>query len=523
MGTADPPTGTDHVELRHGVYADSVTLLRMSSALGAVPGIEAAQVAMATSFNLGFATGAGFDVPDGAGPNDLLIALRGTDRHSIERALDAFTTSIAAAEQASRAPGGLGTPARPRTVRAAVAGAPDAALVLLSVPGPSVLGEAMDAVAAGRHLMIFSDNVPIEHEVAIKSAAAQAGVLVMGPDCGTAIVGGVGLGFANVLRAPAGGGATVGVAAASGTGAQQLTSLLDDAGVAISAVLGLGGRDLSAAVGGRSALTALAMLDADPGTDHIVLISKPAHPATADRVLAAAGAARTPLTSMVLGSPGSDITAGVERLLGELGVPVPVWKRWRSPGAVTAGPVAPGFVRGLFAGGTLADEAMVVLADPLGDITSNIPLQPGLALPQAAAGGPLPDLTGLGHVVLDLGEDEFTSGRPHPMIDPTLRLLLLAAQAADRDVSVVLLDVVLGHGAEADPAASLAPAIRSALTRRATSDRPLAVVISLCGTAGDPQDRERQAADLVAAGATVYASNAMAARAAAAFATGRSS
>ena len=66
--------------------------------------------------------------------------------------------------------------------------------------------------------------------------------------------------------------------AASGTGAQHLTCLLDDAGMAVSHVLGVGGRDLSAAVGGRSAITALRMLDADPGTDHIVLISKPPDP-----------------------------------------------------------------------------------------------------------------------------------------------------------------------------------------------------------------------------------------------------
>ncbi len=515
-----PAGGMDHVEVRRGVYHDSVTLLRMSQAVGTVAGVQAAQIAMATPFNLEFAAGADFAVPDTAGPNDLLVAVRAADRSGVDAALAALEALLTAADRATRAPGGFGAAPVPRSVRAAAGAAPDAALVLISVPGPAVLGEAMDAIVAGRHVMIFSDNVPVEHEIVLKNAAADRGVLVMGPDCGTAVVGGVGLGFANVLTPNSGVGPVIGIAAASGTGAQQLTCLLDDAGVAVSAVLGLGGRDLSAAVGGRSALTALSMLDDDPGTDHIVLISKPADPATADTVLAAAGAGRTPFTAMVLGSSG-DITSGVEELLTSIGVPVPQWKRWghhRRP----AESVPTGYLRGLFAGGTLADEAMLVLAESVGDIVSNIPLRPELALP--STGGPgLPQLAGLGSVVLDLGDDQFTSGRPHPMIDPTVRLQLLAGQAADLQVSVLLLDVVLGHGAEPDPAARLAPAIASALLTRSGGGPPLQVVVSLCGTAGDPQDRERQAAALVEAGATVYTSNAMAARAAADYAAPRSS
>ena len=509
--TAATPAAVDHVEVRRGVYHDSVTLLRMSQEVAAVDGVRAAQIAMATPFNLEFATGADFAVPSSAGPNDLLLAVRGDDPAAVEAALSAFEALLTAADHASRVPGGFGAAPAPRSVRAAAGAAPEASLVLISVPGPAVLGEAMDAVLAGRHVMIFSDNVPVEHEIALKDAAAARGVLVMGPDCGTAMVGGIGLGFANVLD-PARRGPAIGIAAASGTGAQHLTSLLDDAGVAVSAVLGLGGRDLSAAVGGRSALAALEMLDQDPGTDHIVLISKPADPPTATRMLARATAADTPFTSMVLGGSGT-ITSGVEQLLASIGVPVPQWKRW---GDEPADPVPTGQLRGLFAGGTLADEAMLVLAQRLGDIVSNIPLRPELALPPDASPG-LPRLAGLGPVVLDLGDDRFTSGRPHPMIDPTVRLQLLAEQAADPDVSVLLLDVVLGHGAEPDPAARLAPAIAAARQAR-SGGAPLHVVVSLCGTSGDPQDRERQATALVAAGATVYASNAQAAAAAAAFA-----
>ncbi len=502
---------TDHVQIRHGAYHDSVTLLRITQAATGTPGVAAAQVAMGTDLNIELTIGLGFAVPAGTGPNDLVVAVRAADDDAIQVGLAAIETALAATGTASSA-SGFGAAPAPRTVRTAAAAAPDAAVVLLSVPGASVIGEAMDAIAAGRHVMIFSDNVPVSHEIALKDAAAAAGVLVMGPDCGTAIVAGVGLGFANVLQTN-GSGRSVGVIAASGTGAQQFTCLLDEAGVPVSHVLGLGGRDLSEAVGGRSALRALAMLDDDPATDHIVIISKPPHPTAAEKVLTAAASASTPVTTVLLGPGQPDLTGAVETVLLALGVDRPPWPTWgldRAPA-----PASAGALRGLYSGGTLADEAMLVISAPLGDIRSNIPLRPDLALPGNGAG--VPDLTGLGHVVVDLGDDAFTRGRPHPMIDPTVRLDLLAAGAADPGVRVLLLDVVLGHGAEADPAARLAPAIRAAL---AAAGRPLSVVIALCGTAGDPQGREAQAAALAAAGAAVYSSNAAAARAAAVLALG---
>jgi FdrA protein len=365
------------------------------------------------------------------------------------------------------------------------------------------LGEALDAIGAGRHVMIFSDNVSIADEITVKEAAAASGVLVLGPDCGTALIAGVGYGFANVLRSDLP-GARVGVVAASGTGAQQLICLLDDAGVPVSHVLGVGGRDLSEAVGGRSACTALRMLDDDAGTDHIVLISKPPHPATANTVRAVAESLRTPVHSIMLGPGEPDITAGVEALLDALSVPIPSWRRWGD----TPEPTAPGALRGLYSGGTLAQESRIVAGNTLGHIGSTAPLRRGL-----------PDASGLGHVVIDLGGDQFTTGRPHPMIDPSLRIALLAQQAADPHVAALLLDVVLGHAADPDPAARLAPAIRAALDNGSSRHR-LQVVIALCGTSADPQGRDAQAAALTAAGATVFASNAAAARAAAAIAGG---
>jgi FdrA protein len=500
------------VELRSGIYHDSVTLLRISQAVTDAAGVTAAQIAMATPLNVELAVGLGFAVPDGAGPNDLLVAVRGDDDAAVASGLAALDAALAAAEAAGKASGGFGDAEPPRTVRTAAERSPESSVVLLSVPGPSVIGEALDAIHAGRHVMIFSDNVPVEHEIALKDAAAAAGVLVMGPDCGTAMVGGVGLGFANVLRAGGSGVPTVGVIAASGTGAQQLTCLLDEAGVPVSAVLGLGGRDLSERVGGRSALAALTMMQADPSTDHIVIVSKPPHPATAEKVLAAAAAGPKPVTTVLLGAGQPDLTSAVESVLAAIGVPVPAWPYWSPDDGIHP---SAGTLRGLYSGGTLADEAMLIAGDILGDIHSNIPLRPELALPDSALGHGLPQLGGLGHVIVDLGDDEFTRGRPHPMIDPSVKLDLLAAQALDPSVTVILLDVVLGYGSDPEPAGRLAPAIGEAIGAAASDGRELTVIVSLCGTAADPQQREAVATALAHAGADVYLSNAAAARAAA--------
>jgi succinyl-CoA synthetase alpha subunit len=514
-----PPGSAQHVSVRRGTYHDSVTLLRVSQAVADAPGVTAAQVAMATPLNTELAGGLGFSIPAEAGPNDLLIAVRGRDSAVVDAALAALESALSAPAVPSS--GGSAGAAPPRTVRSAAAAQPEASLVLLSVPGDAVLGEALDAIGAGRHVMIFSDNVPIGHEIALKDAAAKAGVLVMGPDCGTAVINGVGLGFANVLRDNASGraaaGPRVGIVAASGTGAQQLMCLLDDAGVAVSHVLGLGGRDLSEAVGGRSAVTALLMLDADPATDHIVLISKPPHAIAEASVRGVARSLRTPVSFILIGPGQRDITAGAEAVLTTLGAAGPVWPSW-TPDTTAAdeGTGRPGALRGLYSGGTLADEAMVVAGSILGDIRSNIPLRPDLALPADAVRRGRPKLDGLGHAVIDLGDDAFTVGRPHPMIDPTLRLDLIAEQAADPGVAVLLLDVVLGHAADPDPAGRLAPAIRTAITTAAAAGHTLSVVVALCGTVGDPQDRQAQAAALVVAGARVFASNAAAARTAAA-------
>ncbi|GAA2579040.1 acyl-CoA synthetase FdrA [Actinomadura fulvescens] len=473
------------MEVRPGAYHDSVTLMRVSRRLADRPGVADAMVAMATELNRDLLGQLGFEVPDGTGPGDLVVAIRAADGAFDEarQALDGLLSETARSASAS---GENGRDAAPARTTAAAAARAEASVVLLSVPGPHVFPEAMDALDAGLNVMIFSDNVPLDQEIELKETAARRGLIVLGPDCGTAVVGGAGLGFANAVEP-----GPVGMVAASGTGAQQLMCLLDAADVGVSHVLGVGGRDLSRRVSGRSALAALAALDADPATEVILVVSKPPAPRVADLIREAARRVDTPVIFALPGAgdgahPGEhgehgDLTRAAEETLERLGRPVPQWPSWLAPAPER---LAPG-LRGLFAGGTLRDEAAAIAGDVLGW-----------------------DLAAHGHAFVDFGDDAYTRGRPHPMIDPTLRLAALADQAADPACGVLLLDVVLGYGADPDPAAALAPAVERALRDR----DDLAAVVSLCGTRADPQGREQQANALCRAGATVFLSNAAAAR-----------
>lgn len=474
---------TRHLEVRRGAYHDSVTLMQVSREVAERDDVDAVLVAMATELNLDLLADLGFSRPPDAAPNDLVVAVSVSDPAALDTALAAVDAALDRRRRPD--PGGAEVEAPPRTVAAAARRA-DADLALVSTPGRVAILDAVDAVDAGLDVMIFSDNVPLSDEVALKDRAAERGVLVMGPDCGTAVLGGVGLGFANVTRP-----GPVGIVAASGTGAQHLMCLLDDVGIGIAHCLGVGGRDLSAAVGGRSALAALRRLDAAPEVELIVLVSKPASPEVAAALAARARELSTPVLMAVLGPGSPDLTAVAAEIAAHVGRPFPPTRRW-GPDTPAA---RPGRLRGLFAGGTLCHEAMLVLADGLGEVASNIPLA---GQPQV---GPDDDATG--HLLLDFGDDQLTAGRPHPMIDPRPRLARLRRELADPACAVVLLDVVLGHAAHPDPAAELAPFIAAA---------SVPVVASVIGTRDDPQGRDRQAAALAAAGAIAHASNAAAAR-----------
>jgi FdrA protein len=460
--------------------------MQVSRRVGAVDGVASALVAMATDLNLDMLATMGFDTPK-ASPNEMLVAVSADSEESMSAALAEVETALS--ESSRPAPGGFGDAPPPLTVRAA-ASRSDATVALISTPGEYAFADALDAVQSGLHTMVFSDNVPLEQEVLLKEYADEAGVLVMGPDCGTAVVGGVGLGFANVVRP-----GPVGIVAASGTGAQHLMSLLDGAGVGISHCLGVGGRDLSAAVAARSTRRALELLADDDGTELVVVVSKPPDPAVAEAVREHAAGLAVPVRLGLLGRGQPDLTALAQSVVEALGGTWAAPEHWT--GAVSSGRPG-GSLRGLFVGGTLCDEAMVIAADRLGRVSSNIPLDPGWALAD--------DLASDGHTMIDFGDDRLTRGRPHPMIDGSIRVQRLMTEIADPTAGVLLLDVVLGLGSADDPAAELAPGVRAA------TEASLPVVVSVVGTRDDPQDVRRQVAALADAGAWVHLSNSAAAR-----------
>ena len=483
----------EQVDVRRGAYHDSVTLMQVSKAVAATPGVSAVQVAMATELNLEVLTGMGFTVPGDAGANDLLIAVRGQDPEGVSAGLAAVDAALADLRRRTSAPQGMGAPPEPRTLGSAIERG-EANLVVISVPGGHAVIETYDAIDRGASVMLFSDNVSVEDEVALKRAADAADVLVMGPDCGTAVVSGVALGFANVVRR-----GPVGIVAASGTGAQQVMCLLDAADVGVSHCLGVGGRDLKAAVGGLAAKAALRALAADEATQDVIVVSKPPAQEVLDEVAALAAELDLTVRWAILGAGRPDLTTSTEMALAEAGRGIPTWPSRVAedgdPGTRSAA------LRGLFCGGTLAEESMLIAAPVLGRVMSNIAHDEDLLLTGA--------MTGPGHLVIDFGDDGLTRGRAHPMIDPTLRMERIASEARDAECGVLLLDLVLGHGAHPDPAGDLAEAIRAA---KAAAGRDLPVVVSLVGTDSDPQDRAAAEAALADAGASVFLSNAAATR-----------
>ncbi|MBA2449829.1 MAG: acyl-CoA synthetase FdrA [Chloroflexi bacterium] len=507
--------------VKPNAYHDSVTLMTVSSAVDALPGVETASVVMGTALNLEQLRDSGLAPTEDVGPNDLVVAVRAASEDQADAAL------AEAEARLTRRPTGAGADSearRPRTLRRALEARPDLNLAAISVPGSFASIEAEEALRAGLHVFLFSDNVPLAEEVRLKRLAGEMGLLLMGPDCGTAIVNGVGLGFANVVRR-----GPIGVIGASGTGLQQITCLIDRLGGGVSQAIGTGGRDLRAEVGGMTMRAAIAALGADEATRVLVLVSKPPADAVARSVLDAAAATGKPTVAVFLGGdPAADAPPGVTlvRTLTDAA-------RWavaatggngeaaatdtidaRQPGRTLdeRGPEQR-YVRGLFSGGTLCEEALLLLAERLGPVFSNVPFDPRWALADAHQSRE--------HTLVDLGSDELTIGRPHPMIDPTLRNERIARESADPTTVCLLLDVVLGYGAHPDPAGALAPVIQQCRALAEAEGRQLPIVVSLCGTEGDPQCFSRQEAALREAGALVYGSNAAAALAVAAIVEGR--
>jgi len=472
-------------EIRQGAYFDSVVLMQLQRALSELPGVRDAGVVMATPANLVLLAQNDL-LPDriDPAPEDLLIVVRADDQTPAESALEQVDELLARRRtlQAGQY--------RPRSLKAAVEMLPQAEWILISVPGRYAGGVAREALDLGRNVFLYSDNVPLQQEVELKQSAAGQGLLLMGPDCGTAIVNGVGFGFANRVRR-----GSIGLVGASGTGMQVIAARIHQRGAGLSHALGTGGRDLSSAVGGISALHCLDLLASDPETKVIALVSKPPDPEVASAVLQRAWSAGKPVVVNFIGHPAPAQRLGEVHFTNSLSATADLAVEIlehpagaRTDHRATPRPNHRSYLRGLFSGGTIAQEALRGLQTLLYPVYSNL-AEPRLADP----------LVSQGHTLLDLGGDEFTVGRLHPMLDNDLRIRRLRREAADPQVALILLDLVLGVGAHPDPVAELAPAIEQA---RAAGEIELGVI--LIGTDEDPQEKELQKSRLIEAGAQVF-------------------
>jgi len=476
-----------------GLFLDSVILMQISRTITRLDGVEDAALMIGTPSNLDLLDNAKLlaRASRKATGGDLILAIRARDEATAASALDKAEILLVRPEV-----GHTGTTTlRPRTLRSAQDNLPAANLALISVPGDFVSAEGRKALRAGLNVMLFSDNVSLSEEVSLKREAVAAGLLVMGPDCGTAIIGGVPLAFANQIPQGA-----IGIIGASGTGIQEVSSLIAQAGYGVSHALGVGGRDLSDPVGGISTHAALAMLEADSATRHIVLISKPPSPSVAKRVIDTLAHSEKPCTVCFLGADAPSLPDNVSfartlKAASELATGRSSKnKRPEFKSIIPHVTTGRQRIHGLFCGGTLSSEAQVVFLDQWVSVASNAPI-PGA---EAIGSGP-------SHVLIDLVSDEYTRGRPHPMIDPTVRDEELTKALADPTLAVILLDVVIGFGAHPDPAGTIVRVVAAAGT-----ERPI-VVASVTGTDDDPQDRRTQMAKLVDGGIVVAPTNADAA------------
>lgn len=494
---------------KQNAYYDSVTLMLFSSKLASVEGIKDAAVMMGTDHNKSLMMKSGIlteELARSITPNDLVIGIRGEGDDHIQQALKVLEEQFENKRQSVAGDERI----RAKTLESAVKQLGNPNFAVISLPGKFAGDEAMKAMKNGMHVLLFSDNVSIEEENRLKDYAVEHQLLMMGPDCGTAIVNGAALGFANVV--PQG---NIGVVAAAGTGLQEVSVLIGRMGGGISQALGTGGRDVKEEVGGKMMLLALNALNNDPQTQVIGIVSKPPSPSVMQRILNLIQNFQKPVVACFLGGDEKLVAgAGVvaAETLREAAAYLVDLSQGRQPqklsdedvDGIVAGERAKyaasqRYVRGLYSGGSLCYESMLLLEKEIGGIYSNI----------AHGEYELKDVeSSKGNTLIDMGDDYFTDGMPHPMIDPRLRAERIKREAQDDSVAVMLLDCVLGYGAHENPAGAITDAIHAA---RGSGKNYITYIVSVCGTDADRQNRGSQEKILRDAGAIVMPSNQQAA------------
>ncbi|AYO30185.1 acyl-CoA synthetase FdrA [Biomaibacter acetigenes] len=502
--------------IRNGEYYDSVKLMTVSKKISEKEGIDNAAVLMGTDLNKDVLKRTGLLSPEAenASPDDLIISVRGSNEAVVDKAISQVDTLLN-----QRRDGDEESDYRPKSFDSALKIMPDMNFCIISVPGRYARREAMKALQNGLHVLLFSDNVTLDEEIKLKKYAMENNLLLMGPDCGTAMINNVPLGFANKVRK-----GNIGIVGAAGTGMQEVMSLIHKQGAGISQAIGTGGRDLSAEVGGITMLQGLSALKEDDDTEIIVIISKPPAPGIAEKILDYVTNIKKPtVVNFIGGDPERIAKAGAvpaftleEAALKAVSISKGIENR-EIDGLISEEEMKKlarqeaillnedqKYIRGLYSGGTLCYESMLVLKDFVGDVHSNTPLNKKMKLSDA--------YKSVEHTCIDLGDDAFTVGRAHPMIDTALREEMFETEAQNPEVAVILLDIVIGYGTHPNPAEVFAKKIKKYKDAALQQGRHLIVISSVCGTEEDPQNLLSQQKILRKAGAIVMPSNAAAAR-----------
>lgn len=503
-------------QIKENAYYDSVTLMVISSKIAGLEGVKDAAVMMGTDHNKDLMKNSGLLSPGNENVNtsDMIIGILAENQEIIDRAMEIISGELDNKKTVS-ADGEV----RVKTLESAIKRVPDLNFAVISVPGRYAKNEAMKALNNNLNVLLFSDNVTIEEENELKDLAIEKGLLMMGPDCGTAIINGTSLGFANGINR-----GKIGLVSAAGTGLQEVSVIIDKLGGGISQALGTGGRDLKDEIGGKTMIFGLNALIEDEDTKVIVLISKPPSPRVMKKVLDAVKNTDKPVVTCFLGGDTSLIKEyGVipAETLEDAATAAVMLSKGKTPentfftisndevrkiveNEVNKLEDSQTYVRGLYSGGTICYEGMLIMKETIGDVYSNVPLKKEFELNNLEISKK--------NTFLDMGEDDFTDGLPHPMIDTRLRVERIKQEGLDPETALILLDVVLGYGSHQDPAGAIVPAIIEAKENASKEGRHLSVVASICGTDMDPQNKEEQEEKLRNAGVIIMPSNAQAAR-----------
>ena len=497
--------------IRKNRYYDSVFLMGINNQISKVEGIKNSAVLMGTENNKKLLAEIGIsDLQiDEATPNDLIVAVIADSSKAIRIVLDDLDHWFDRGSDQK-------TEVQLKTLEDGLIHKPDANLVAISVPGKYAFREAKKVLEKGINVFLFSDNVPISEELALKEYANENGLMVMGPDCGTSIINGIGIGFANNVRK-----GDIGVVGASGTGLQEFTSQIHNAGSGISHAIGTGSHDLYDDIGGITTLMAVQALESDLATKVIVIISKPPGKRTLNQLNQFVTKIKKPVIGCFLGvEKGSEPEEAKIKFVRTIDEAVSQALRLSGrktklkEGTLTAAELDLArreqekfgmnqkYVRGLFAGGTFCYQAQQILQDANFEVYSNSPINKKYKLVD-------PDAS-IEHTVVDLGDDHYTVSKPHPMIDGTFRRNRILDESQDPQVAILLLDFILGYNASADPVGDLLDAIVEAKQVANQRGDHLCVVASMCGTEDDFQDLNLQVKMLEEIGAIVFFSNAKA-------------